>query len=67
VTFSHYGNSDIYKETIIEKLFVPAQKKKNLKEHLSWIFENDFSCSVEYISKGIKTSCKDLYLKVHCI
>jgi len=33
------------------------------KEHLSWIFENDCSCSVEY--KGMNTSCKDLYLKVH--
>jgi len=37
------------------------------KEHLSWIFENDCSCGVEYSSKGMKTSCKDLYLKVHRI
>jgi len=37
------------------------------KEHLSWIFENDCSCGVEYSSKGMKTSCKHLYLKVHRI
>jgi len=38
-----------------------------VKEHLSWIFENDCSRSVDYSSKGVKTSCKDLYLKVHRI
>jgi len=37
------------------------------KETLSWIFENDCSYGVEYSSKGMKTSCKDLYLKVHRI
>jgi len=35
-----------------------------IKEPLSWIFENDCSYGVEYSSKGMKTSCKDLYLKV---
>jgi len=39
----------------------------NVKEPLSWIFENDCSYGVEYSSKGMKTSCKDLYLKVHRI
>jgi len=37
------------------------------KEPLSWIFENDCAYGVEYSSKGMKTSCKDLYLKVHRI
>jgi len=39
----------------------------DIKEPLSWIFENDCSYGVEYSSKGMKTSCKDLYLKVHRI
>jgi len=42
-----------------------ARSKTLVKEPLSWIFEND--CGVEYSSKGMKTSCKDLYLKVHRI
>jgi len=37
------------------------------KEPLSWIFEKDCSCGVEYSSKGMKISCKDLYLKVRRI
>jgi len=37
------------------------------KEPLSWIFENDCLYGVEYSSKGMKISCKDLYLKVHRI
>jgi len=48
--------------------FTFTQKSLKVKEYLSWIFENDCSCDVEYSSfKGMKTSCKDLYLKGHRI
>jgi len=60
-------STKINSENTIASTLTACWKVNNIKEPLSWIFENDCSYGVEYGSKGMKTSCKDLYLKVHRI